>query len=72
MTVQDGVKLALSEKYCHAGGLLPYWPEAYFCPNHHQRPPNPSLSGGLLEFPFPAVTLKVNRPPGRYYTREGV
>ncbi len=60
VTYQDVVKLVLSEKYCHAGGLLPYWPAAYFCPNYYQGPPSPSLSAGLLEFPFLAVTLKVS------------
>ncbi len=27
VTYQDVVKLVLSEKYCHAGGLLPYYGE---------------------------------------------
>ena len=26
VTYQAVVKLVPSEKYCHAGGLLPYWP----------------------------------------------
>ena len=40
VTYQSVVKLALSEKYCHSTCLLPYWPAAYFCPNHHQGPRN--------------------------------